>query len=160
MRVVLLKQYFPPDTSATAKMAQTVADALSQQHEVTVLCGRPSYDPTERRRWRLWQSERSGNLRVVRVGSTTYSRFQMKWRVLNYLTYTALVVPAALLVSCDVVLAMTDPPFEGIVGAIVARLKRKPYAYNIRDLYPDMALAGSIIQPGFLSRIWEPLHRW
>lgn len=160
MRILLLNQYFPPDTSATAKMAQTVVDALSQHHEVTVLCGRPSYDPTERRGWRIWQSERMGSVRVLRVGSTAYSRFQMKWRVLNYLTYTALTVPVALFVSCDVILAMTDPPFEGIVGAIVAKLKRKPYAYNIRDLYPDMALAGSIIKPGFLSRIWEPLHRW
>ncbi len=42
--------------------------------------------------------------------------------------------------ACDVVLAMTDPPFEGIVGAIVALLKSKPYVYNIRDMYPDMAV--------------------
>jgi len=58
------------------------------------------------------------------------------------------------------VLAMTDPPFEGIVGAIVALLKGKPYVYNIRDMYPDMALGGAIVEPGFLARIWEKLHRW
>ena len=61
---------------------------------------------------------------------------------------------------CDVVLAMTDPPFEGIVGAFVAMLKRKPFVYNIRDLYPDMALGGSIVAPGLLARVWEMLHRW
>jgi colanic acid biosynthesis glycosyl transferase WcaI len=63
-------------------------------------------------------------------------------------------------VPCDVVLAMTDPPFEGIVGAFVAMWKRKPFVYNIRDLYPDMALGGSLVKPGFLARIWEKLHRW
>jgi glycosyltransferase involved in cell wall biosynthesis len=61
---------------------------------------------------------------------------------------------------CDVVLAMTDPPFEGIVGAVVALLKGKPYVYNIRDMYPDMAVGGAIVQPGLLARIWEKLHRW
>src|SRR5206468_4229853 len=130
------------------------------QHEVIVLCGRPSYDPTERRPWRVWQSERAGAARVLRVGSTAYPRFQMARRVLNYLSYVTLAIPVALFMRCDVVLAMTDPPFEGIVGALVALLKRKPYVYNIRDMYPDMAVGGSIVEPGWLSRVWERMHRW
>ena len=84
----------------------------------------------------------------------------MKWRVVNYLSYVALSVPRSLPVPCDLVLAMTDPPFEGIVGAFVAMLKRKPYVYNIRDLYPDMAVSRSIIQPGPMARLWEVLDRW
>jgi glycosyltransferase involved in cell wall biosynthesis len=160
MRILLLNLYFPPDTSATAKMALAMAEPLSEQHEVTVLCGRPSYDPTERRPWRIWQTEQMGKLRVIRVGSTDYPRFQMKRRVMNYLTYVKLAIPRALFVPCDVVLAMTDPPFQGIVGAFVARLKRKPYIYNIRDLYPDMAVGGSLLPPGLVVRLWEKMHRW
>jgi glycosyltransferase involved in cell wall biosynthesis len=160
MRILLLNLYYPPDTSATAKMAATVAEALSSRHEVTVLCGRPSYDPTERRPWHFSQTELAGRVNIVRVGSTDYPRFQMKRRVLNYLSYVALAIPRALSLQCDVVLAMTDPPFEGIVGAIVAMLKGKPYVYNIRDMYPDMAVGGAIVRPGLLARIWERLHRW
>jgi colanic acid biosynthesis glycosyl transferase WcaI len=160
VRVLLLNLYYPPDTSATAKMAQTVAEALASAHEVTVLCGRPSYDPIERRNWHWSQTETMGQVKVVRVGSTDYSRVQMKRRVLNYLSYLLLAVPRALVLRCDVVLAMTDPPFEGIVGALVALLKRKPYVYNIRDMYPDMAVGGSIVRPGIVARIWEKLHRW
>jgi glycosyltransferase involved in cell wall biosynthesis len=160
MRILLLNLYFPPDTSATAKMAQTVVDALSERHDVSVLAGRPSYDPTERRPWKLWQTEKSGKARVIRVGSTDYSRVQMKRRVLNYLSYVFLAVPRTLFVPCDAIVAMTDPPFEGIVGAIVALLKSKPYIYNIRDMYPDMAVGGAIVHPGLLARVWEKLHRW
>jgi colanic acid biosynthesis glycosyl transferase WcaI len=141
-------------------MAHTVVDTVSIYHQVTVLCGRPSYDPTERRPWRLYQSELIGLARIVRAGSTAFPRFDMKKRVLNYLSYVALAVPRALFVKCDVVLSMTDPPFQGIVSAFVALLKRKPYVYNIRDLYPDMALGGAIVAPGPLARIWEKLHRW
>jgi colanic acid biosynthesis glycosyl transferase WcaI len=160
MRILLLNLYYPPDTSATAKMAATVVEALSAHHDVTVLCGRPSYDPTERRPWWPWQTESVGKTRIIRVGSTDYPRFAMKRRVLNYLSYVALAVPRVLFLRCNVVLAMTDPPFEGIVGAIVALLKSKPYVYNIRDMYPDMALGGAIVKPGLLARIWERLHRW
>ena len=160
MRVLLLNLYYPPDTAATAKMAQTIVGALSLRHEVTVVCGRPSYDPTERRPWRFYQREQSARVGILRVGSTDYPRTQMKRRVFNYLSYVLLAVPRALLLRCDLILAMTDPPFQGIVGAFIALLKAKPYIYNIRDLYPDMAVGGSIVAPGLLARIWEGLHRW
>jgi glycosyltransferase involved in cell wall biosynthesis len=160
VRVLLLNLYFPPDTSATAKMARSVAEALSISHNVTVLCGRPSYEPAERRAWRLYRTEFAGRARIIRAGSTDFPRFDMKKRVVNYLSYVALAMPRALFVRCDAVVAMTDPPFQGIIGAIVAMLKRKPYVYNIRDMYPDMAVGGSIVEPGKLARLWEKLHRW
>ena len=141
-------------------MASSVVEALSSAHDVTVLCGRPSYDPTERRAWRLYQTEIAGRARILRAGSTDFPRLDMKKRAANYLSYTALSIPRALFVPCDAVVAMTDPPFQGIAGAIVSMLKGKPYVYNIRDLYPDMAVGGSIVEPGGLARIWEKLHRW
>jgi colanic acid biosynthesis glycosyl transferase WcaI len=174
MRILFLNLYFPPDTSATAKSAESMVHALAQTHEVTVLCGRPSYDPTERRPWKLWQTERissttvppisetaaSPAFKVIRVGSTDYPRIQMNRRILNYLTYVKLAFWRALFIPCDVIFAMTDPPFNGIVGAFLSVLKRKPLVYDIQDMYPDMAVAGSIVQPGLLTRFWERLHRW
>jgi len=80
--------------------------------------------------------------------------------LLNYLSYVAMAVPRALMVRTDVVLAMTDPPFGGIVGAFVATLKRRPFVYNIRDLYPEMAVAGNIVKPARWLQFWEKLHRW
>ena len=160
VRILLLNLYYPPDTSATAKLAEMVVSALSGKNHVTILCGRPSYDPTERRHWRIYQTEDAATARIVRVGSTDFPRFQMKRRVLNYLTYTALAIPRAICTPCDAILAMTDPPFQGITGALIATLKGKPYFYNIRDMYPDMAVGGSIVTPGLLARIWERMHRW
>jgi len=160
MHILLLNEYFPPDTSATAHMAAAVVDALAEGHSVTVLCGRPSYDPSERHPFYLIRRERRGRIVVERLGSTTFPRFRMLHRVSNYLSYVALAIPRALLVRTDLVMAMTDPPFQGIVGAFVAWLKRKPFVYNIRDLYPEMALAGKIVGPSLGTRIWERLHRW
>jgi colanic acid biosynthesis glycosyl transferase WcaI len=160
VHILLLNEYFPPDTSATAKCAAQVAEALTERHRVTVLAGRPSYDPTERHPRYLLRREVRGNLAVERVGSTAYPRFQMRRRVSNYLTYLSLAVPRALAIPSDVVLAMTDPPIEGIAGALVARLSGRPFVYNIRDMYPDMAVGGAIVRRGSLTARWEALHRW
>jgi colanic acid biosynthesis glycosyl transferase WcaI len=160
MRILLLNEYFPPDTAATAQMAAVVVDALAERHTVTVLCGRPSYDPSERHPFYFFRRERRGPAVVERVGSTTFPRFRMLHRLSNYLSYVALSFPRALVARTDLVMAMTDPPFQGIVGAIVAWLKRKRFVYNIRDLYPEMALAGGIVRSSWWVRLWERLHRW
>lgn len=160
MNILLLNEYFPPDTSATAKMAALVVAELSKRHRVTVLCGRPSYDPSERHPFYFLRREQQGNVTVQRVGSTTYPRFRMRQRVMNYLSYLTLAVPRALLIPADVVLAMTDPPMMGIAAAFVALLKRRPFVYNVRDMYPDMALGGGIVRPTGWVNEWEKMHRW
>ena len=160
MHVLLLNEYFPPDTSATAKCAAQVAEAVAVKHRVTVLAGRPSYDPSELHPPYFLRREARGNLAIERVGSTAYPRFQMRRRVSNYLSYLSLAIPRALSIPSDVVLAMTDPPIEGIAGAVVARLSGRPFVYNIRDLYPDMAVGGSIVRPGSFTARWEAMHRW
>ena len=159
LHVLLLNEYFPPDTAATATNAALVAKALAERHHVTVLAGRPSYDPVERHHAYLFRREEEGNLAIERVGSTAFSRHRMKGRLANYLSYLALATPRALSLNPDVVLAMTDPPVEGIVGALIAKFLGRPFVYNIRDLYPEMALAGGILRCGFWSDRWEESHR-
>jgi colanic acid biosynthesis glycosyl transferase WcaI len=83
----------------------------------------------------------------------------MKRRVSNYLSYLALAVPRSIAIRPDVVLAMTDPPIAGIAGAFVAQMAGRPFVYNIRDLYPDMAVGGDIVRPGKWVERWEKLHR-
>ncbi len=159
VHILLLNQYFPPDTSATAKMAAMVVETLAQRHRVTVLAGRPSYEPSERHSYYLLRREVRGNVVVERVGSTSYPRFRMRQRITNYLSYLSLALPRALTIRADVILAMTDPPVAGIAGALAAKLSGRPFVYNIRDLYPDMALGGGIVRPSGWVEGWEKLHR-
>lgn len=159
MRILLLNEYYPPDTSATAKMAALVAEHLAQRHEVTVLAGRPSYDPTEYYAFALLRRDVQNGVTVERVGSTDYPRHKMKRRVANYLSYLALAVPRAIALRPDVIVAMTDPPIAGIAGAFVSRMSGRPFVYNIRDLYPDMAVGGDIVRPGKWVQRWEKMHR-
>lgn len=159
MHILLFNEYYPPDTSATAKMAAQVAEALAKTHRVTVLAGRPSYDPDEYYPFAWLRRDTRHLVTVERVGSTTYPRHQMRRRVSNYLSYLALAVPRALAICPDVVLAMTDPPIAGIAGAFIARLSGRPFVYNIRDLYPDMAIGGDIVRPNSFVALWERMHR-
>lgn len=159
LHVLLLNQYFPPDTAATAGYAALIAKRLAEQHRVTVLAGRPSYDPANRHPRYIFSRECEGNLTIERVGSTAFSRHGMFGRVSNYLSYLLLAAPRALCLQPDIVLVMTDPPVEGIFGAAVARFLGRPFVYNLRDLYPDIALAANIVRRRFWTDAWEQSHR-
>jgi colanic acid biosynthesis glycosyl transferase WcaI len=159
MHILLFNEYYPPDTSATAKMAALVAETLAKKHQVTVVAGRPSYDPDEYYPFELLRTDKRNNVTVERVGSTAFPRHRMKRRVSNYLSYLAVAVPRALAIRADVVLAMTDPPVAGIAGAFVARMSGRPFVYNIRDMYPDMAVGGDIVRRNYLVERWEQMHR-
>ncbi len=109
--MLVLNQYFPPDTSATAGVASEVVEALAESgHRVTVVAGRPSYEPTERHAWRFLSRDRSGEVTVERLGSCAFPRRHMVGRVANYLSYLALTLVRGLVARTDLVLVMTDPP--------------------------------------------------
>jgi len=58
LRVLVVNQYFPPDTAATAATTADLVEALQDTgHKVSVLCGRPSYDPDATSPWRPLRRE-------------------------------------------------------------------------------------------------------
>jgi len=159
-RVLVINQYFPPDTAATAKIIARLVTYLSRHFTVTVLAGRPSYNPTERHPFYLSRREWFGTVRVERVGSTVLPRYRMRWRLSNYLSYLALALPKALTLPADVIITMTDPPLACLIGALVAQCRRLPFIYNIRDLHPEMAIAAGLLSPCQWTESWDRLHRW
>jgi colanic acid biosynthesis glycosyl transferase WcaI len=159
MHILLFNEYYPPDTSATAKLAAQITEALAVRHKVTVVAGRPSYNPDEFYPYSLMHRTTRNGVTVECVGSTAYPRHAMRRRVSNYLSYLALAVPRAIALRPDMVIAMTDPPIAGIAAAFVARRIGKPFVYHIQDMYPDMAVGGDIVKPAAWVRWWERMHR-
>ena len=160
LRILILNIDFPPDTSDTGKVVQSIAEALGQEHDVTVLAGRPFYDPTEPHPYYLRRKERIGNFFLERIGSTAFLRKSMLGRITNYSSYMLLSLLRGLTFKPDIVIAMTSPPLIGLVGAIVARVWRGSLVYNIRDLHPDMAVGARIVEPSPLVTLWDQVHKW
>lgn len=162
MNILLLNQYYPPDTSATASIVEDLAQALAARHQVTVVAGRPSYAPRERHAYYLARRQQEGRLTTLRVGSTAFDRRRMAGRAVNYLSYLGLALAIGLSrrPRPDVIIAMTDPPVANIMGALIALVRRTTLVYNIRDLHPDMAVASGAVNPSGLTWLWERIHRW
>jgi glycosyltransferase involved in cell wall biosynthesis len=136
VRVLVVNQYFHPDSSATAQLLTELCDDLAKASQVNVIAGRPSYNPVTR-----VEDDGERAVRVKRTWSTTFDRTWMPGRLLNYATYLASSVIQAMATSRpDVLLAWTDPPLIGLVAAIAARARRVPLVLTTQDIFPDVAI--------------------
>ena len=85
-------------------------------------------------------------------------------RSLDYWSYAAsAVIQSWRLGRPDVVIATSPQLFAGSGGAMIARLKRRPFVFEVRDLWPESMLATGAGGKGLgyrtLERIAEKLYR-
>jgi glycosyltransferase involved in cell wall biosynthesis len=154
LRILILNQYFHPDSAATAQLLTELCEDLAAWHEVHVVTGRPSYNPSERTASRgMISRESHAGVRVSRVWSTTFDRSSMAGRLANYGTYLGCSLASALAVTRpDVVIALTDPPPVGLIGLLVARLRGVPFVLVTQDIFPDIAIQlGRLTNPAAIA---------
>jgi colanic acid biosynthesis glycosyl transferase WcaI len=142
VRILVLNQYFHPDQSATSQLLTELCEDLAEHHQVYVVTGRPSYNPTETTASRgVISRERHGRVRVARVWSTSFDRARVSQRLVNYGTYLLTSCAGALsITSPDIVIALTDPPPIGLIGALAGKLRRRPFVLVTKDIFPDVAI--------------------
>jgi glycosyltransferase involved in cell wall biosynthesis len=142
VRILVLNQYFHPDRSATSQLLTELCEDLAEHHDLFVVTGRPSYNaasPTGSRG--LVSKEWHGRVRVARVWSTAFDRSRMGLRLTNYGSYFVSSIAGAMAVQRpDVVVALTDPPPVGLIGALTAKVRAVPFVLVTKDIFPDVAV--------------------
>jgi colanic acid biosynthesis glycosyl transferase WcaI len=143
VRILVLNQYFHPDRASTSQILTELCEDLAEHHRVTVVAGRPSYDPVERRPVRgLVSVDQHGPIRVLRTWSTTFPRRNMAGRLANYATYVASCLAGAVRAERpDVILVMTDPPVVAAAAMAVSAARGVPFVYVSQDVFPDAGVA-------------------
>jgi glycosyltransferase involved in cell wall biosynthesis len=150
VRILFVSHYFPPEVNAPANRTFEHARCwVRDGHEVTVITGIPNHPqgvlfPGYKKRW--LQEERVDGIRVIRTWMYLTANEGFLRRTLNYVLFAATAVLASFRAERpDVVVATSPQFFCGLAGTVIARLKRRPFVLEVRDLWPD-----SIVQLGQL----------
>jgi colanic acid biosynthesis glycosyl transferase WcaI len=139
-RLLFINRSFWPDFEATGQILTELCDDLAAQHRITVIAG-PSLHAESGGR-ALWTRDRRGEIEILRTWGTRFSKTRLAGRITNLGTYYVLAALAARrLERPDIIIAATDPPLLGALGAALARRFSCRMVYNVRDLYPDIAYA-------------------
>ena len=153
MKVLLMNQFFWPDSAATSQLLTDVArDLVAQGHQVDVICG-GTYAATA--------AEDSPAVTIHRVKGIRFSR-GLLGRLSSYLTfYTGAAWRALTLEKPDVVLTLTTPPLLSLIGALMRRLRSTRFYIWEMDVYPDVAVDLGYIRAGsFLDRTIGVVADW
>jgi len=80
-------------------------------------------------------------------------------RTLNYVLFAATAVIASLRVGRpDIVVATSPQFFVGLAGMVVSRLKRRPFALEVRDLWPESIVALGQLRSPLAIRLLEAVE--
>lgn len=165
MRILLLSQYFPPETgSAAAKIAEMAHYLSGRGHEVAVVSQRPCYPEGivyPGYRWSWLRREQQNGIRITRTWSyASPDRSNFKPRFLNYATFMTTAL-AGIFSSPhpDVALVYSPPLFLGATAALVKKAWGVPFVFWVNDLWPRAALHLGFMQEGPLYRAAKGLER-
>jgi glycosyltransferase involved in cell wall biosynthesis len=138
-------------------------------HQVTIIASPISYLTGSARRERLpWvekhtdsDPELQGRLTILR--SYTYRALHRSFvhRVFSFLSFMLSSFLAGLQVRhVDLVWGTSPPIFQGLTAWALARIKRAPFVFEVRDLWPAFAIAVGVLKNRLLIRLSEWLERF
>jgi glycosyltransferase involved in cell wall biosynthesis len=145
MHILFVTHYYEPSSGAAATRLTALAQRLhSFGHQVTVLTTMPHY-PKGRidtaYQGCMTRRENHNGIACIYVWLWTTSSPRVSRKLISQWTFMVTGFLRGLpLARPDVVFIEAQPIFTGIMGRILAVLKRVPYVLNVSDLWPDHLL--------------------
>ena len=155
MKILYFHQHFSTPKGSSGIRSYAMAQTLIKNgHQVTMVCGSFGAGQTG-----LAQPFVKGARRGV-VDGIEIIEFELPYsnsmsflqRVKIFLSFAFKSIKVALTEKYDVVFATTTPLTAGIPGIAAKWLKRKPFVFEVRDLWPELPKAMGVIKnPVILS---------
>jgi glycosyltransferase involved in cell wall biosynthesis len=163
MHILFLTDNFPPEVNAPASRTfEHCREWVKTGHRVTVITCAPNFPKGrvfEGYRNRLWQSEEMAGIRVIRVWSYITANEGFIKRILDYQSFMVTAALAGLFVrNVDVVVGTSPQFFTACATYAVSRLKRIPFVFELRDLWPESIKAVGAMQDSAAIRALEHLE--
>ncbi|HQW98404.1 MAG TPA: glycosyltransferase [Flavobacteriales bacterium] len=153
--IVLLTQYYPPETGAPQNRLHALAKLLvSKGAQVTVLTAMPNYPDMRIRaeyKGRLHVREELDGVTVHRSWLLVSKQRGLFWRLGNYFSFvfTSFLMGVLVLDRPKYLIVESPPLFLGITAMALAKLKSARMVFNVSDLWPESA-----VQLGLVKSPW------
>ena len=167
MRILYLSQYFPPEVGATQTRAYEMArNLVGLGHRVTMLAEIPNHPtgivPPEYR-GKLYERDTLDGIDVMRLWVKTSRVKTTRTRMAFYLSFMVSATLAGILLArgrYDVVYATSPPLFVACAGWALSRIRRIPFVFEVRDLWPAVAVSLGELSSPRIIRWAEAVERF
>jgi len=155
MKILFFSDNFPPESNAPAiRTLEHTREWVKAGHEVTIITCAPNFPAGkvyEGYSNNLYQTEEVDGIHVVRVWSYITANEGSVKRILDYVSYmVSATIAAIFLPRPDVVIGTSPQLFAAAAAWLTAKLKRRPFVFELRDLWPESILAVGAMKKGRL----------
>lgn len=149
MKILYFHQHFSTPKGSAGIRSYAMAQALIRNgHQVTLVCGSFSAGQTG-----LKQPFKNGMRRGI-VDGIDVIEFELDYsnslsfigRIKVFLKFALRSIKVAFKEPYDIVFATTTPLTAGIPGIIAKWFRRKPFVFEVRDLWPELPKAMGVIK--------------
>jgi glycosyltransferase involved in cell wall biosynthesis len=162
MRILLLTDNFVPESNSPARRAYEHARVwVAEGAQVTVITSIPNFPtgvPFPPYRNRAYQRECIDGIDVVRMWTFLAPNQGVFRRSLDFLSFAFSGFFGGLFQSADVIVATSPQLLTGLAGRWLAGLKRKPWVFEIRDLWPASIVDVGMMQENLFIRMLSVLE--
>ncbi|MBC8378889.1 MAG: glycosyltransferase family 4 protein [Planctomycetes bacterium] len=168
MRILLVHQYFLPKDQAEGNRWNRMTKVWAEMgHEVTVISGMYNLATSEKYSWckgkLICREDYSDNINVLRAYTSESYNKNFLCRAWAYFTVMFFGLWAAVFYAkgkYDVVLATSPPLTVGPIGVLIAKAKRAPFVFEVRDLWPESAIDTGVLANPILIKILYWMERF
>lgn len=164
MKILIITQYYPPETGLTQNRLSDLAIRISNQgHEVSVLTAMPNYPHNKiykEYRGKFFKHETLQQISVYRSWIFVGKSRSVIARLLNYFSFVISSFFHGLLriKKQDYILCESPPLFLGITGWLLSVFKGAKFIFNVSDLWPESAEKLGVITNKLLLKPAEKLE--
>lgn len=164
MRFLILTQFFDPEVGATqVRLSAFCKELVRLGHHVEVVTAMPNHPtgrifPHYRNRW--YSTELIGGVTVRRTWVYAGNKSGLH-RILNYLSFMLTCFCGLFMARRPDYLFVDSPPiFLGIPGRLAAWWWRRPFVFNVADLWPDSIRDLGVMKEGPFLWLAAALEKW
>lgn len=156
--LIISQVYVPDPASVGQHIADAAAELARRGHRVVVYASARGYDdPTKK----YPKREILNGVEVRRLPMSSFGKSSIAVRLLGQSLFLAQAIVRGLFTRrLGAVMVSTSPPFCGLAGVIISRLRRVPLKLWLMDLNPDQMIAMGRIGPRSIPvRIFDWINR-
>ncbi len=152
MNILLIHQYFlEEDDPGGSRWNEFTRVWTAQGHTVTVLGGMMHYNGKEKiaeYKGKYFVKKQQGAVTVLRCHVSEAYNKHFIGRLWGYFSFMFSSLYAGLFKvkgKFDVVIVTSPPLFVGVSGYLISRLRRMPFVFEVRDLWPESAIDTGVL---------------
>lgn len=166
MKLLILTQYYPPETGAAQNRLHELAIRLKERGvDIQVLTAMPNYPQMKiykGYRNKCRHKEQLDGITVYRSWIYAGNSRSVFLRLINYFSFVFTSFFAGLFRTskCDFILCESPPLFLGITAYLLSRIKKAKLIFNVSDLWPESAEKLGLIKSKPLLRATTKLEEF